>query len=114
MRVNVVYSFLKKKAQPELTKKLAVSILKEIIQICLPLKNRSEHASLLISDASFVLEKINKATDEQEIKRRMNNLRDQVALRSDFMKDEADDLADKQAIYKLDVFTYKTSSISSI
>ena len=112
MRHRVVRAFLEKLADFTYVKKLAVGILQEILDICQPLRDKSEHASLLLEEVAFVLEKIQKTQDEGEVKRRMQNLRDQVALRAEFMKDDVDALADKQAIYRLDTFIYKTSSKS--
>lgn len=113
MRLEVVRSFLAKAVENGYTKKLAISVLLEIIDIITPMSEDSEHATLLLQDANFLLEKVKATSSDQEIKRRMSNFRDQVALRSDFMKEDADSLADRQALYKLDMFTYKTASSSS-
>jgi hypothetical protein len=104
---------LAKNAEDIFIKKLAVSVLLEIIDIITPMSEDSEHAKLLLQDANFLMKKIKSADSSEEIKRRMGNFRDQVALRSDFMKEDVDSLADKQALYKLDMFTYKTASKSS-
>lgn len=113
MRLKVIRSFLDRTSADEFTKKLAISVLLEIIDIITPMSEDSEHAKLLLQDSNFLLEKVKASTSDAEIKRRMGNFRDQVAMRSDFMKDDADSLADQQAMYKLDMFTYKTASRSS-
>lgn len=110
MRIRVVQAFLQKQAQPDYTKKLAISILEEILNITQPLRDKSEHASLLLEEVDFVLDKVKKTTDEPEIKRRMQNLRDQTALRAEFMREDLDAYADKEALFRLDNFIYKTSS----
>ena len=106
---RVVQSFLHKKAALSFTKKLAIAILDEVLGICENLKDKAENADLLIKDAQFVKDKISQSTDDEDIKRRMSNLRDQVALRVDFMRDDANTSADRKAIQRLDIFTYKTS-----
>jgi len=109
MRLKVISKFLLKKADLRFTKKLAVGILDEIINLCQNIKDVSENASIMIEDAAFLKEKIGKTQDDEEIKRRMSNLRDQVALRVDFMRDDIHTSLGRKILQKLDIFVYKTS-----